>query len=1705
MSGEEEKPEMKRERKRGGRGGRGWRNHNATPSSPGGQRYKAPTAGLEDFVYDCGAPKDAANYLVVTEKICNHLQSTLKMGSDVARALRNLEPTVINYPDEPGVYDHAGNVVTPPTTIQEHRFKREYDAAHKREECYEENIKKAYAVCYEHCTPRLKALLKGDPEYNQIYADQDGVSLLKKIKARCCRFDATKQETRAIVGADKGIFLFTQKRGVTNDSYFEQFNALVDAAESYGSGLGYSPTLTDAELRKLGTTRENATDEQLATANASAKEAYLAMLMLDGAHESFRALKEELDGDYAKGTNTYPSDRNAVLRLLNQRSKTGSVLAWTPRNLQQARERDDGLVFAQAAGKKQDNRTCYRCGKKGHIATVCPEPLPDKKQDDEEQVHAVDNADTGDDGDGGEDSEDESFYFFWQCGNSEKSNNGLNRDWLLLDSQSSTDMFCNSEHVTNIRTAKSATYIRCNAGVKKITLEADFKFFDAKITVKFDPNGICNIISFKTMKKLYPIRYSSHPEDKGEANFEVHTKQGVAKFKPCEKGLHYLNICELKTKHDETVMALAEVTTIRKNYEGFTKREVEQAIQARKLQAMLGSPSQTDYEGMVRGKLIDHCPISITDIKNAHRIFGPDLAGIRGKTVRKTPERVEAEIVAVPRNLVESYKYCTLVADVMFVNGIPFLITRTRGLQLITIEYLPRRTAKYIGHKLNRVLSFYRRAGFVVQLALMDMEFETVRAECPSLPINTCAANEHVPEIERAIRLVKERARGVYNTLPFKDGIPRLMVIELIYFSVLWINAFPLRSGISNSYSPRELVTRQRLNAKLHCKTPFGTYCEVHDEPQPSNSMIARTHEAICMGPTGNYQGSYKFYCLKTKRKLIRRRWTEMPMPGSIIRRIHAHAALDKTLGRLTFRNRRDEPDEAGNEEYHNMGREGIVDDEPAPYPDIPAELPGIDTEGDGDDRALDGEGAVAERRAAENSVLIRHDHHQNDVDRQFEHEGEGDGSDEDIDAPDNIEPADVLHQPGNEDVEGNNEPAHDVGQSDGGQEDEIGVEDDDVNEEQLGRGCRQRRPNQFLRYPGEDLFAMYRTNGAETDVDAYMHERISAPDGNKIDSYLPAVFEFIILQYGTKAALHTAKHGTENEIKELMVRHCLSQYSLKAGLKKFGKQGEAAVRKELGQFHDLNVFIPVDAKKLTRKERQDALASLIFLKEKRDGTVKARACADGRKQRETTAEEEAASPTVSLESVFITCAIEAKERRDVAVMDLPGAFLHADCEDHVLMRFQGRLAELMEMVAPQIYRRYVVTDSRGESILFVKLQKALYGMLKSALLFYKKLAVDLVSHGFKINPYDPCVVTKDIQGKQMTICWHVDDLKISHENSNEVTKVGDWLKSIYGNVSISRGREHTYLGMQIKYTEKGCCEISMTPYTEEIINQFPEDVQLPASTPAADHLFKIRDATEPKSILPAAMASLYHRATAQLLFLSGRARRDIQVAVAFLTTRVKEPDDDDWGKLKRVLRYLSGTRSLPLTMSVDDISEVRWYVDASFAAHDDCKGHTGAMMTMGKGAKISFSRKQKINARSSTESELIGIYDALPSILHCRYFLESLGYGPKQNIVYQDNKSAISLEKNGKASSSKRTKHIRMRYFFIKDCVDRGEVIVKHCPTKEMWSDILTKPKQGKEFFLMRSKLMGCPVDITTPVNESRSKPTKEIATNIHTTQTSL
>jgi hypothetical protein len=401
-------------------------------------------------------------------------------------------------------------------------------------------------------------------------------------------------------------------------------------------------------------------------------------------------------------------------------------------------------------------------------------------------------------------------------------------------------------------------------------------------------------------------------------------------------------------------------------------------------------------------------------------------------------------------------------------------------------------------------------------------------------------------------------------------------------------------------------------------------------------------------------------------------------------------------------------------------------------------------------------------------------------------------------------------------------------------------------------------------------------------------------------------------------------------------------------------------------------------------------------------------------------------------------------------------------------------------MIDPKLYRKYICKDRRGKPILYIELYKSLYGLMRSALLFYKKLKKELESYGKTMNPYDMCVANKETKNRhQLTVLWHVDDLKISCRDKYEVMKLICYLQRIYGEkMTVHRGGKGKYLGMYLDFTEEGVLQVDMSKYIEGMIDEFPEAIEKASSTPHSDSLFTVEEEDTAK-LLGEDGAIQFHRTTAQLLFLCPRARKDIQTAVSFLTTQVKQPTEQDWSKLRRVLQYLHGTRWLKLRIQVNDLRVMHWFIDAAHMVHWDCKGQTGAAMTMDRGAILSYSWKQKLNTKSSTETELIGVDDAISNILWSLYFLQEQGCGTTHAVIYQDNKSMILLETNGRMSSGKRTKHIKAKYFFVADKVANGKVVVKHVPTDKMWADVNTKPKQGLGFRVNCSQLMNCDMDL--------------------------
>ena len=412
---------------------------------------------------------------------------------------------------------------------------------------------------------------------------------------------------------------------------------------------------------------------------------------------------------------------------------------------------------------------------------------------------------------------------------------------------------------------------------------------------------------------------------------------------------------------------------------------------------------------------------------------------------------------------------------------------------------------------------------------------------------------------------------------------------------------------------------------------------------------------------------------------------------------------------------------------------------------------------------------------------------------------------------------------------------------------------------------------------------------------------------------------------------------------------------------------------------------------------------------------MKGRGCAEGRKQRAYIAKEEATVPTVSTEAVFLTAIIDALENREVAVLDVPGAFTQADIDELVRVRFTGEMVNMLLHIDHDKYKDYIVTE-REDKVLYMELLKALYRTLRTARLFWEKLSKQLIDvWGFTPNKYDECVVNKIINGQQMTVVWHVDDLKVSHVDEKEVDKIIKLMEAEFGAeapLSISCGKVHDYLGMNLDFRVEGEVRINMEHYIDMMLHDAPEDMNGVSSTPAAAHLFKTN--LEDPRLLDDKKKKIFVHLVMQGLYLSQRGRPNICTAISFLCGRLHSPDEDDYKKLTRMIRYLHGTKDLILTLWANNDGIVRWWIDASYAVHEDMKGHTGATLSLGKGGIYNGSWKQKMVPRSSTESELIGVYDVLPQVLWTKKFVEEQGWKDSTTVVYQDNTSSILLERNG-------------------------------------------------------------------------------------------
>ena len=444
--------------------------------------------------------------------------------------------------------------------------------------------------------------------------------------------------------------------------------------------------------------------------------------------------------------------------------------------------------------------------------------------------------------------------------------------------------------------------------------------------------------------------------------------------------------------------------------------------------------------------------------------------------------------------------------------------------------------------------------------------------------------------------------------------------------------------------------------------------------------------------------------------------------------------------------------------------------------------------------------------------------------------------------------------------------------------------------------------------------------------------------------------------------------------------------------------------------------------------------------------------------------ESEISSPTVALTSVMIAAATAAHYHHHVMTLDHTAAYLNAKMTGPIVdMMLSVEVTDMLCEIDPA-NKQYV----RPNGKIYVRLKKALYGCVQSAVLWYKELKNTLNTMGFTENAYDICSFSRSRGTSTDRLLVYVDDLFITSDSEKELDKIDKTLREKYGGVTSQKGRVHDYLGIRWDFTSEGQVLMSMEGYVKDIFAKYQNTK--PRRTPANDHLFIVSDVSPQ---LSKAKQEMFHSLIMTLHYLAKRVRPDLLTAVSWCSSRVLAPTEEDEGKLDRILGYLYATKERGTILRVGSNLQLRAYVDASYAVYPDAKSVSGVVIMLGDAVIYVKSSKQKIVTRSSTESELVAISDSLSQILWTREYMMAAGIDVGPAVLFQDNQSTIFLANKGR-STSERTRHIKIRYFFIHHYINTKEIILEYMPTTDMLADIMTKPLHGSLFEKLSAILSG-------------------------------
>ncbi|KAL5859349.1 hypothetical protein ACOSQ4_000645 [Xanthoceras sorbifolium] len=445
-------------------------------------------------------------------------------------------------------------------------------------------------------------------------------------------------------------------------------------------------------------------------------------------------------------------------------------------------------------------------------------------------------------------------------------------------------------------------------------------------------------------------------------------------------------------------------------------------------------------------------------------------------------------------------------------------------------------------------------------------------------------------------------------------------------------------------------------------------------------------------------------------------------------------------------------------------------------------------------------------------------------------------------------------------------------------------------------------------------------------------------------------------------------------------------------------------------------------------------------IKEEHNGNkrYKARMVVKGFQQKEGIDYNEIFSPVVKLTTIRLVLKIVAAENLHLEQLDVKTAFLHGDLEEEIYMR------------QPEGFKE------AGKENLVCRLKKSLYGLKQAPRQWYNKFDSFMSNSGFTRCQADHCCYIKRFDNSFIILLLYVDDMLVAGSDMQEIMNLKRELSKQFAMKDLGAAKQ--ILGMRIKRdTKSGTLLLSQAEYIKKVLSRFNMQDAKPVSTPLGVH-FRLSKEQSPKTEEERThMAKVpYASAIGSLMYAMVCTRPDIAQAVGVVSRYMNNPGKIHWEAVKWILRYLRGTTNKTLCFKGGDTT-LTGYVDADLAGNVDIrKSTTGYVYTLGGTAVSWVSQLQKIVALSTTEAEYVAVTEASKEMVWLQSFLEELGKKQEDNVLYCDSQSAIHLAKN--PSFHSRTKHIQLRYHFIRSLLEDGILKLEKISGAQNPADMLTK-----------------------------------------------